>query len=381
MGKFWRDFWKRPDAAMLLAGGEGERQVALVRVVVVALLLITPVWRLIENPSNPENIWGFVVTVLAMIFGLAVLAYLRYRSYQPWLGFLTSIFDGSLVTLALTLFVIVGNPLDGVNDKITYEVYFLVLAAMSLRQDRRICILVGGFVVLQYGTLVGYVATHYDVEALYRQSSYNGAFSGADQWTRVILMASAVFISYAYVVRSQRLVNRAIRDPMTGLLNRGYFDTLFGYEIERARRYQQRFAVVVVDADHFKQINDSHGHAAGDAVLKVLARTLQDNLRESDVVVRFGGEEFVLLLHDTGADAAFAKAEAMRLAVARLMVGPPEHPISFTLSAGVAVYPDDGTLAHVLLSRADQRLLQAKHGGRNRVVGRSPAPDTEAASA
>ncbi|MFI5269258.1 MAG: GGDEF domain-containing protein, partial [Chloroflexota bacterium] len=200
---------------------------------------------------------------------------------------------------------------------------------------------------------------------------WSGQFNAVDQWTRLILMASAVFISYSYVVRSQTLVNRAIRDPMTGLLNRGYFDTLFDYEIERARRYREHFAVVVLDADHFKRINDNHGHAAGDAVLKVLAKTLASQLRESDVIVRFGGEEFVLLLHDTDADAAFAKADALRQAVGRLVVGAPQHAIQFSLSAGLAVYPDDGTVAHGLLSRAVQRLLLAKSGGRNRVVGRN----------
>ena len=370
VGKAWRELWKSPDAAMLVAGGEGERQVANVRVVVVALLLITPIYRLVLHPHSPEVIWGFVVTALAMVFALVVWFYLRARPYRPWIGFTTSTFDGSLVSLALVLFLIVGSPLDGVNDKITYEVYFLVLMAMSLRQDRRICLLIGGLVVLQYGALVLYVAGTFDVVALYHKNAYNGAFDAADQWTRIILMSAAAFISYAYVVRSQTLVNRAIRDPMTGLLNRGYFDTLFDYEIEGARRYHRRFAVVVLDADHFKKINDNHGHAAGDAVLKVLAKTLEANLRDSDVVVRFGGEEFVLLLHDTDAQAAFAKAEMLRQAVARLVVGAPQHAIQFTLSAGLAVYPDDGSVAHVLLSRADQRLLQAKSGGRNRVVGR-----------
>ena len=370
--KTWRELWRQPDAAMLVAGGEGERQVAVVRLAVVALLLITPIYRLVQNPHDGENFWGFMVTLAAMVFACCVYLYLRHRPYRPWLGFLTSSFDGSLVTLALALFVIVGTPLDGVNDKITFEVYFLVLMAMSLRQDRRICLLIGGLVVLQYGAIVLYVMSHYDVVALYHAHPWNGGFSGSDQWTRIILMCAAVSISYAYVVRSQTLVNRAIRDPMTGLLNRGYFDTLFDYEIERARRYAQRFAVVVVDADHFKKINDRHGHAAGDAVLKVLAKTLSAQLRESDVIVRFGGEEFVLLLHDTDAAQAFAKAHALRQAVERLVVGAPQHAIQFTLSAGIAVYPEDGTIAHVLLSRADQRLLQAKAEGRNRVVGRNP---------
>jgi diguanylate cyclase (GGDEF)-like protein len=372
VGKAWRDLWKQPDAAMLLAGGEGERQVANVRLAVVALLLLTPVYREIFEAFNLENFWGLMVTLAAMAFAYGVHFYLKRRAYRPWIGFLTSAFDGSLVSLALVIFMIVGGPYDAVNDKITFEVYYLVIMAMSLRQDRRICLLVGSFIVAHYAAMVIFVMTHYDVHALNAGRPWSGQFNTVDQWTRLILMASAVFISYAYVARSQTLVNRAIRDPMTGLLNRGYFDTLFDYEIERARRYNQRFAVVVLDADHFKRINDNHGHAAGDAVLKVLAKTLASQVRESDVIVRFGGEEFVLLLHDTDAEAAFTKADALRQAVERLVVGAPQHAIQFTLSAGLAVYPDDATVAHVLLSRADQRLLQAKSGGRNRVVGRGP---------
>ena len=372
LGKAWREFWKRPDAAMLLAGGEGERQVASVRVVVVAFLLIMPVYRLIVYPPNAENFWGFIVALCAMGVAVYIYVYLHFHIYRPWLGFLTSTLDGSIVTLALVVFVITGSPLDGVNDKITFEVYFLAVMAMSLRQDRRICLLVGTFLVLQYGALSLFVGTHYDVKALYAHYHYNGAYDVADQWTRIILMSSATFIAYAYVVRSQTLVNRAIRDPLTGLLNRGYFETLFAYEIERARRYQRRFAVVLMDADHFKRINDNHGHAAGDLVLKTLAALLQRSLRESDIVVRFGGEEFVLILHSTGAEDAYAKAESLRFAVERLVVGAPQYAIQFTMSAGIAVYPEDGTAASALLALADQRLLKAKHGGRNRVVGREP---------
>ncbi|HEV2332691.1 MAG TPA: GGDEF domain-containing protein [Gammaproteobacteria bacterium] len=374
LGKAWQDFWKAPDAAMLLSGGEGERQVANVRVGVVAFLLVMPVYRLLVYPPNAENFWGFIVALCAMGLSVYIFAWLRLHTYRPWFGFLTSTLDGSIVSLALVVFVVTGSPLDGVNDKITFEVYFLAIMAMSLRQDRRICLLVGAFLVLQYGLLTLYVGTHYDVKALYAHYHYNGAYDVADQWTRIILMGSATFIAYAYVVRSQALVNRAIRDPMTGLLNRGYFDTLFAYEIERAKRYRQRFAVLLVDADHFKRINDNHGHAAGDASLKALAGLLQRSLRESDLVVRFGGEEFVLLLHDTDAEAALAKAESLREATSRLVVGAPQYAIQFTLSAGIAIYPDDGTVAHVLLSRADQRLLLAKQGGRNRAVGRDPRP-------
>ncbi|MBI3716701.1 MAG: GGDEF domain-containing protein [Betaproteobacteria bacterium] len=370
-GKAWRRLWKGPDPAMLVAGGEGERQVAVVRMIVVAFLLITPIYRLVRNPGNAEVVWGFVVTLLAMFFAVFIHVYLRHRNYRPWLGFLSTCVDGSLVSSALLLFVIVGSPLDGVNDKVTFEVYFLVLMAISLRQDRRICLLAGGLIVLQYGLLFAYVDSHYDLNALYLKDATNGSYSAADQWTRIILLGSAVLVSYAYVARSETLVNRAIHDPMTGLLNRGFFEDLFHFEIDRAYRYRYLFAVVVVDADHFKRINDTHGHLAGDVVLKALAKALRDNVRESDMVVRYGGEEFVLLLQQTGAAAALEKVEALRAAIETLAVVPPGagQPIHVTVSAGIAIYPDDGDIAHILLSCADQRLLEAKQSGRNRVIG------------
>lgn len=369
-GNHWSRFWKGPDAAMLVAGGEGERQVAMVRVVVVGLLLITPTWRLALNPANPSYFWGFLVTLTAMLFALYVQRYLRRRPYRPWIGFLSATVDGSLVTSALALFVIVGSPLSGVNDRITFEVYFLVIMAISLRQDRRICVLVGGFIVLQYGLLVLYAVSFHDLQAAALKSPYLGRFSPTDQWTRIILLASAVFISHAYVAKSDGLVNRAIRDPLTGLLNRGFFDTLFNAEVERAKRYKQNLAVVMLDADHFKRINDTHGHLVGDAVLKALAGLLRANLRESDFVVRYGGEEFVILLHEIGPAAAREKLESLRAAIEQLGVGLPsgEGAIQITASAGIATYPEDGTEVHILLACADERLMRAKQEGRNRVV-------------
>ena len=199
--------------------------------------------------------------------------------------------------------------------------------AISLRQDRRICLLVGSFLVLQYAALLGYVMSHFDLAAAYREHPSTGEFNLVYQMRRIVLLASAVLISFVYMTRSRALVNEAIHDPLTGLLNRGYFDTLFEREIERARRYDHHFAVLMVDADRFKQINDTLGHAAGDTVLKMLGRMLRNGVRDSDILVRFGGEEFVLLLDKTGAETARAKAEALRLAIAQApMRAPKVHP-------------------------------------------------------
>ena len=173
-GRLWRELWRGPDAALLVAGGEGERLAARVRVVVVALLLITPVYKIFYYPDNPVFLWGLVITAVAMVFAVAILVYLRYRAYRPWLGFASSILDTGFVTTALSLFVFIGSPLIAANSKVTFDIYFLAIVAMSLRQDRRICLLIGGLVVLQYGALVLYVAGTFDVVALYHKNAYNG---------------------------------------------------------------------------------------------------------------------------------------------------------------------------------------------------------------
>ena len=369
-GRRWRELWRGPDAALLVSGGEGERLTARVRVVVVALLLITPIYKIIYYPDNPVYLWGLVITAVAMLFAVAILLYLRWQPYRAWVGFLSSTLDTGFVTAALAVFVFVGSPLIATNSKVTFDIYFLSIVAMSLRQDRRICVAVGTFTVLQYAGLIEFITHAYDINAPEMQNPTTGTYSGVDQFTRVVFLASAVVITYSIVARSQRLLYRSVRDTMTGLFNRGYFDTLLDFEIERAKRYGRKFALVIVDADHFKRINDAHGHPTGDAVLRALARALRLGVRQSDVVVRYGGEEFVLLMHEAEGDTAFDKAELLRQTVSKLILKPAGlgYSIKLTVSIGVARYPEDGATARTLLTAADQRLLRAKQAGRNRVV-------------
>jgi len=129
--------------------------------------------------------------------------------------------------------------------------------------------------------------------------------------------------------------------------------------------------VALLDLDRYKNFNDRYGHASGDVALRVLADTLLKGLRTTDIVARYGGDEFVILLPETGPQAAFEKLEQLRLAVARAEFAIPRHDLTaqITLSAGVASLPDDGTDPVELLEVADQRLFAAKDGGRNRVVG------------
>lgn len=159
------------------------------------------------------------------------------------------------------------------------------------------------------------------------------------------------------------LEKQASTDPLTGIFNRMKFSTVLGGELKRAQRYGTPLAVILLDIDKFKSINDTYGHLDGDNVLKALTRLLAANIRTSDTLARWGGEEFILLAPGSDLDSARLLAEKLRLAVAEYNFPIPR---SVTSSFGVASYqPGDTELA--LTNRADQALYRAKEQGRNRV--------------
>ncbi|MDF0751382.1 diguanylate cyclase [Marinobacter sp. 71-i] len=161
----------------------------------------------------------------------------------------------------------------------------------------------------------------------------------------------------------------ATRDPLTGLLNRREMTRLLEEEIARAKRYDRELALLWIDFDHFKAINDEHGHAAGDSVLKAASALLADSVRSVDVIGRFGGEEFVILLPEMDRPEAWETAERLR----RLVSETP-HPLGggktvcLTISIGVSVFPDHGNDPYALCAAADRAMYQAKANGRNQVV-------------
>ena len=165
-----------------------------------------------------------------------------------------------------------------------------------------------------------------------------------------------------------RLQEQALRDALTGLYNRRFMDETLEHELARARREGYALAVVMADVDHFKPVNDTYGHPAGDELLRRLGRLLQAQCREGDVACRYGGEEFMLLLPGLQEPAVRQRAEAWRRSVEGLTVGEGDVPLRVTLSLGIAVFPQHASDVRTLVQRADQALYRAKSGGRNRVV-------------
>jgi diguanylate cyclase (GGDEF)-like protein len=161
----------------------------------------------------------------------------------------------------------------------------------------------------------------------------------------------------------------ATRDQLTGMLNRRELDRILMEESERAQRFGHSLALIMVDIDHFKSVNDTHGHPAGDAVLRRVAQRLTAQVRTVDRIARYGGEEFALVLVQTDRRAALEVASRIVATVAAQPVpidGGRELPL--TVSAGLAVLPADAKHVEQLISAADRALYAAKKGGRNRVV-------------
>lgn len=211
--------------------------------------------------------------------------------------------------------------------------------------------------------------------------SYNSVF-----YVYMGLGSALSFVSFGYVLgafsESQRVHNKDLRermedlhlksvtDGLTGAFSHAFLHETLGIEIERSRRHSRPLSVLMMDLDDFKELNDAHGHLFGDRVLQELTETLNMNIRQEDVLGRYGGEEFLVIM--PGADAKVAKrvAERVRKAVARMAVlhVSGKRRIRMTLSIGVASFTGDMERSSSLLERADRNLYRAKRQGKNRVA-------------
>ncbi|MEQ8223976.1 MAG: sensor domain-containing diguanylate cyclase, partial [Candidatus Eremiobacterota bacterium] len=158
--------------------------------------------------------------------------------------------------------------------------------------------------------------------------------------------------------------NMATTDGLTGLYTHRYFQEKLEEEVQKAQRYQTHMAMLMVDTDHFKQYNDTYGHPDGDMLLKEICKLLKSYVRDTDIVCRYGGDEFTLILVEADKKTAINTAERIRQAI-QLRLN--QRDVKITASIGVASYPEDATNKTALMAQADASVYKAKHGGRNRV--------------
>jgi diguanylate cyclase (GGDEF)-like protein len=357
-----RSWWEPPDVTARELAREGEIRAAQMRLLIAASGALTVTLAL--SFATRVYIAGYALMIAA---ALAELVFVRRPPL--WLSTVTCLFDVTILGAMNVALVLTGNPLAVTNSKAFFTVTFLMLSLTCLRQDTRLALLAGVMAIAQYATIVLWIVARHDLGRATADRALFGAFTWAGQYTRFSLLAVATAINISIINTSRRYWSDSVHDSLTGLVNRRYAEKRLEEALATARRTRHPLVVALADVDHFKHVNDGHGHAAGDAVLCAIADALRHTFRSSDVLARFGGDEFFMLFPEADPDATIERLAHFH---ATLTV---DVPIRTTVSMGVATWPDDGDSEDALLARADQRLYEAKQAGRGRIVLPAEGPD------
>lgn len=184
-----------------------------------------------------------------------------------------------------------------------------------------------------------------------------------------VALSEQIALALSNIRLRENLLQQTIRDPLTGLYNRRFLEESLNREMARCKRSGCAFALLMIDVDHFKRFNDTYGHDAGDAALRAMSGALQKSTREGDIVCRFGGEEFVVVLPDTDLKGATSRAQRIVEFVRGLEITHNGKTLrSITASVGPAMYPQNGKTMTAIIQSADRALYEAKGAGRDRLV-------------
>jgi diguanylate cyclase (GGDEF)-like protein len=319
---------------------------------------------LVAPSSTPVYTYGYATMFLIGVVGLGLA---RRPSPPRWLTTVSCLFDVTFLNLINAALLTAGQPLIVLSSRAFFTVTVLFLSLTCLRQDPRLCALAGLTAIVQYAALVAWAVTRWDVTVPLPDAAAFGVFSWSNQISRLALLATATAVNIVIVNTSRAYGRESIHDSLTGLVNRRYAERRLDEALAAARRTRHPLVLALADIDHFKVVNDTSGHAAGDAVLRDIASALTRTFRSSDVVARFGGDEFLILLTET--DPAHAIERLTHFQSTLSVSG--SNPV--TISIGVAVWPSDGNTPGDLLAASDHRLYAAKENGRNRVETPSAA--------
>lgn len=181
------------------------------------------------------------------------------------------------------------------------------------------------------------------------------------------ILAHQFILGAKRAILYQRVQELAVTDALTGVSSRRYYLERAKEEVERSRKFSHIFSCLMIDIDHFKDYNDRYGHLVGDGILKEVSRIIKENIRQIDLLCRYGGEEFSLILTDTDNEQARFAAERIRQEVGDKHIKVYDEELQVTISVGISTFPRDGQEIEEVIDRADMALYQAKNTGRNRV--------------
>lgn len=377
--RFRQLLWSSPDPDLVDAGLRGEWLIAGIRLLLVVALFYLPLRAYLEAPGTHGATLVMWVAVAAMAEALVVYSAVMRSWGRSWIGFFSGVLDVTLVSLILWVMIVLGNPLGAVGDPVFFSGYLLAIVATSLRYDWRICVLTGAAAVAEYYGLVRYSVWQTGLDDPLYASIDPSAFSWAQQYGRLILLAMATVLSTTIVVRAREQRRLSTRDRLTNLANRGFFDDSLKRIGAVAARAGEPVTVAMIDVDHFKHFNDAYGHAAGDDALRTVAQVLSRSFRTTDLVARYGGEEFVGVFPGMHLADAQRRLGEMRRTIERtpIHLAAKNRQVHVTVSIGSAIWPDDAVSLEQAVAIADLRLYRAKASGRNRVVTTDASAEPE----
>lgn len=351
------------DQTLLRARRSGERIVATLRLaLVVTFVAVTSV-----ELGGPALRFQITLSLIVLVYA-GLLYWWASTSTSPWLPWVSCALDVTLASVGMSYFLVAGLPLRTVNNRVLFEVYFFAIANSALRYDWRLCAFTVGLACAQFLGLTAYAASHWDLMSLQGEPE---RFLPVLHALRVVLLAAAGASAIAVAQWARHLRLMVGTDELTGLSQRRPF--LERIEEQLTRSSSRRvLSIAVLDIDEFKRFNDSFGHLAGDRALQLLAEALRAAVRATDLVARFGGEEFVVAFPGMDVAQAVQRVENLRIKLAQVPIPVDGVTHWLTMSAGVGSWPVDGNTFTEVLSQADTRLYEAKRRGRNCVVG--PAP-------
>ena len=343
------------DQALVRARASGEILVAAMRLGFIAIysgLVIS-----YASPGTRHLEVG--LAGIALLYGAGIFAVaLKVRS--RWVSWVTSAVDVSLITSTLVLYAMSGDPLAAVNNRTYFEMYYFIMANAALRYDWRLCAFTALLVLFQFLGLTSYVTSHW---------ALGDRFVPSFHALRILTLVGAGVSSVAVARWARHLRLMVGTDHLTGLSQRRPFLERIEEELQRSVGSRSSLSVALLDVDEFKKFNDTHGHLAGDRALQLLAGRLRKLVRSSDLVARFGGEEFVVAFPRMDVDRAVKRVNELRAELASVQVPVGGRTFTLTLSGGVGSWPADGETFDAVLARVDERLYQAKAAGRNCVCG------------
>jgi len=181
------------------------------------------------------------------------------------------------------------------------------------------------------------------------------------------ILAQQFLLGIKRAILYNQVQELSVTDTLTGAFSRRHYLERFGEELERSNKFKYQFSCLMIDIDHFKDYNDRYGHLVGDAVLKEVSGRIKESIRQIDLMGRYGGEEFSIVLTETGKDDARYVAERIRRAIEENCIKVYDEDLKVTISIGISGFPADGQDTRYLIEKADQALYKAKESGRNRV--------------